>query len=153
MSGLLSILSTNSSILSTNSTVNVNVKNITNGSYTVLQSLIDNTPNNGVIDLPFNIVYNPDTDSALINGMKLNKSITIKGNGLTISGKGLARIFDITDGKKIMEDKYRSITRENNARKKAMLMQKEDLAHILVKYCMASFGLRNKWFSINDDEN
>ena len=97
-------VSLNSSILSANSTVNVNVKNITNGSYTVLQSLIDNTPNNGVIDLPFNIVYNPDTDSALINGMKLNKSITIKGNGLTISGKGLARIFDITDGNILFEN-------------------------------------------------
>lgn len=61
-------------------------------------------------------------------------------------------LFDISDGKKTMEDKYRAISRDKNARKKAMLMQKEDLAHILIKYCMASFGLRNKWFSIGDDD-
>ena len=61
-------------------------------------------------------------------------------------------LFDINTGMKSMEDKYRAITRDNNARKKAMLMQKEDLGHILIKFCMASFGLRGKWFSINDDD-
>ena len=40
----------------------------------------------------------------------------------------------------------------NNARKKAMILQKDDLAHMVIKYCMQSFGLRGKDFIINDDE-
>ena len=40
----------------------------------------------------------------------------------------------------------------NNARRKAMLMQKADLGQIMIKYCMASFGLREKDFTITEDE-
>ncbi len=50
------------------------------------------------------------------------------------------------------ENKYLYISSTNNARKKAMILQKDDLAHILIKYCMASFGLRGKDFNINDEE-
>ncbi|MBQ8193397.1 MAG: hypothetical protein IJZ46_04950 [Bacilli bacterium] len=50
------------------------------------------------------------------------------------------------------ENKYLFISSNNNARKKAMLMQQDDLGHILIKYCIASFGLRGKDFSITDDE-
>lgn len=49
-------------------------------------------------------------------------------------------------------DKYLYISSDKNARKKAMLLQKDDLAHILIKYCMASFGLRGKDFAITDEE-
>lgn len=49
-------------------------------------------------------------------------------------------------------NKYIYISNSNNARKKAMLMQQADLGHIMVKYCMASFGLRNKDFTITEDE-
>ncbi len=64
-------------------------------------------------------------------------------------------LFDdesVFDGKKPDENKYIYISSNNNARKKAMIMQKDDLAHILVKYCMQSFGLRGKNFTITDDE-
>lgn len=50
------------------------------------------------------------------------------------------------------ENKYLYISSKNNARKKAMILQKDDLAHILVKYCMASFGLRGKDFNVSDEE-
>lgn len=50
------------------------------------------------------------------------------------------------------DNKYLFISSNNNARKKAMLMQQDDLGHILIKYCLASFGLRGKDFSITDDE-
>ena len=50
------------------------------------------------------------------------------------------------------DNKYLFISSNNNARKKAMLMQQDDLGHILIKYCIASFGLRGKDFSITDDE-
>lgn len=55
------------------------------------------------------------------------------------------------DAKK-SENKYLYISSSNGARKKAMMMQQDDLAHILVKYCMQSFGLRGKDFAITEDE-
>ncbi len=50
------------------------------------------------------------------------------------------------------ENKYLYISSNNGARKKAMMMQRDDLAHILVKYCMQSFGLRGKDFTVTEDE-
>ena len=50
------------------------------------------------------------------------------------------------------ENKFLYISSNNNARKKAMILQKDDLAHILIKYCMQSFGLRNKDFIVTDEE-
>lgn len=49
-------------------------------------------------------------------------------------------------------NKYLYISSKNNARKKAMLLQEDDLSHILVKYCMASFGLRGKDFIYNEED-
>lgn len=49
-------------------------------------------------------------------------------------------------------NKYIYISNMNNARRKAMLMQKADLGQIMIKYCMASFGLREKNFTITEDE-
>ena len=49
------------------------------------------------------------------------------------------------------EDKYRYISKENNARKKAMLLQSDDLIHIITKLSMASFGLRGKDFNITEE--
>ncbi len=64
-------------------------------------------------------------------------------------------LFDdesVFEGKKKEENKYLYISSTNNARKKAMLFQEDDLKHILVKYCMQSFGLRGKDFLITDEE-
>ena len=64
-------------------------------------------------------------------------------------------LFDDTDVFKDTspeDNKYLYISSSNNARKKAMILQRDDLAHILVKYCMQSFGLRGNDFTINDDE-
>ena len=76
--------------------VNVTVLNITGGSYTLLQALIDNTPENGTLNLPLNITYDPDTDGWLQTGMRINKTMTLNGDGYTISGLNQARIFLIT---------------------------------------------------------
>ena len=51
-----------------------------------------------------------------------------------------------------IENKYLYISNNLNARKKAMLLQEDDLAHILIKYCMASFGLRGHAFNVTEDE-
>lgn len=64
-------------------------------------------------------------------------------------------LFDddrVFQNKKPIPNKYQYISSTNNARKKAMLLQKDDLAHILIKYCMTSFALRNSDFTITDDE-
>ena len=62
-------------------------------------------------------------------------------------------LFDIRVGNiKSVDNKYLYISRNNDARRKAQLLQKEDLGHILVKFCMASFGLRCEWFNITDDD-
>ena len=50
------------------------------------------------------------------------------------------------------ENKYIYISSQKNARKKAMILQKDDLAHILIKYCMQSFGLRGKDFNFTDND-
>ena len=76
--------------------VNVTVLNITGGSYTLLQALIDSTPDGGILNLYLNITYNPEYDFALINGMYLNKTIILNGNGYTISGNNTARIFQVS---------------------------------------------------------
>ena len=63
-------------------------------------------------------------------------------------------LFDdksVFESSNIEENKYLYISKENNARKKAMLLQSDDLIHIIVKLCMASFGLRGKDFNITEE--
>lgn len=64
-------------------------------------------------------------------------------------------LFDdetVFKNKKPVPNKFQYISSTNNARKKAMILQKDDLAHIMIKYCMASFGLRNSDFTITEEE-
>ena len=49
-------------------------------------------------------------------------------------------------------NKYIYISKDKNARKKAMLLQEDDLAQILIKYCMQSFGLKDKNFTITEED-
>ncbi len=58
----------------------------------------------------------------------------------------------IFQGRTPLANKYLYISSTNGARRKAMLLQQDDLAHILVKYCMQSFGLRNKPFTITEED-
>jgi len=65
------------------------------GDFTWLQNQIDTTPIGGVLDLNCNITYNPDVEMALNSGIKITKPLTINGNGYTISGSNLARVFSV----------------------------------------------------------
>lgn len=58
----------------------------------------------------------------------------------------------IFQGRTPLANKYLYISSTNGACRKAMLLQQDDLAHILVKYCMQSFGLRNKPFTITEED-
>jgi len=64
------------------------------GTYTDLQSQIDATPEGGVLNLPYNFTYNLEADGDNFpNGVILNKTITINGNGYSISGNNSKRVF------------------------------------------------------------
>ena len=43
----------------------------------------------GSLELHDNYKFNPETDSALVNGIDIRKTITIYGNGYTIDGNGV----------------------------------------------------------------
>ena len=65
--------------------------------YTRLQELIDNTPEGGTLELPHYYQYTKIVDgTSFPNGVIINKSMTIKGNGNYISGQDKYRIFTIT---------------------------------------------------------
>ena len=62
-------------------------------SFTKLNETINSE--NTVIDLTDNYKYMAG-DEAFVNGIIINRSITINGNGITIDGSNTARIFNIT---------------------------------------------------------
>ena len=68
----------------------------TSGSFKDLSTLI-NSSTTGSITLDKNYTYNSDTDSAFVNGITINKTISIDGAGYTINGNNQARIFWITE--------------------------------------------------------
>ena len=81
-----------------NDSVNITVRNLTGGSYTLLQYLIDKTPEGGTLNLDFNVTYDPVIDAWLQDGMRLNKTIIFNGCNYSINGINQARIFEITNG-------------------------------------------------------
>ncbi len=52
---------------------------------------------NDTIYLTNNYTYNSGTDSAYIKGIQIGRNLTIYGNGITLDGNHLARIFIITN--------------------------------------------------------
>ena len=76
------------------------------GSYTWLQSIIDNMTDGEILELECNVTFDKDYDTSQYNsyrirgvhfenGMNYNKAISIEGNGYTISGDNQARIFNV----------------------------------------------------------
>lgn len=55
------------------------------------------------------------------------------------------------EGQELESDKYLYISNINDARQKAMLLQSDDLIHIITKLSMASFGLRGQSFDLDED--
>ena len=72
-------------------TVEINVK----GDFDLLQDLVNNE-SLSIINLERNYTYNEfDT---ITGGVRINRPITINGNGFTIDAKGKSRIFHVTAG-------------------------------------------------------
>ena len=64
------------------------------GDFDKLQTIINNAPENSVINLTRNYTYNQyDT---ITQGVLIDKNMTINGNGFTIDAKGKTRIFKVT---------------------------------------------------------
>jgi len=71
-----------------------NVLKANEGTFADLQKLIDES--SGTLNLPYNFTYNAEIDGRFINGVVIDKKLTINGNDYTISGNNRARIFQIT---------------------------------------------------------
>ena len=71
--------------------------------FTDLNELI-NGNSDDTITLDKNYTYNPDIDSDFKNGVKIDRTVTIIGNGYTIDGAGQARILDLQQGKTTLKN-------------------------------------------------
>ena len=69
--------------------------NNTSGSFTDLENLIKDAESGSTINLDSDYAYD---EGFSINGITINKNITINGNGHTLDGKNAARILNIDGG-------------------------------------------------------
>ena len=76
------------------------------GTYTDLQTQINNAEAGSTINLDYDIVYDAKYDgAAFLEGMTINKDISIEGaNGVKICGNDLARVFKVTNNAKLTLD-------------------------------------------------
>ena len=66
---------------------------VDDGTFTALQKIISFTPENRVLNLEKDYIYNPATDSAITTGITISKPITIKGKNHKIDAQKSVRIF------------------------------------------------------------
>ena len=93
-------------------TVDFTGKNVVGVNYTALKSNIKTSSilsttgnsfydlnelivNSSVVDLNKDYVFDPNTDGAFVDGILIDKTVVINGNGKTIDAKGQARIFNV----------------------------------------------------------
>ena len=59
---------------------------------------------NPMIELSHDYYFDSDYDAAFVNGIVINRQVTIRGNGSTIDAKGQARIFNVQAEDTIIEN-------------------------------------------------
>lgn len=69
--------------------------NIKAGTFSDLNNLIENSSDNDEITLQKDYTYDNDTDSKFSDGIKINKSLTLNGQGHIINADAKAKIFKI----------------------------------------------------------
>ena len=75
------------------------------GTFTDLQRLINNTQDGKTLELPYDFTYDSTFDGANFpNGVEIDKSITIEGNGYTISGNNQNVILFAKAGKVVINN-------------------------------------------------
>ena len=72
-------------------------------SFSDLNNLI-NSNNDSDIYLNNDYSFVKDSDSSLINGVLIDREVTIHGNGFTLNGNSLARIFKVTNKNVVFRD-------------------------------------------------
>ena len=83
---------------SVNDSISIEVENVSSASpktFSDLNSLINDNYNFNIY-LTDSYKYDPSSDSQFVNGIVISKSVNIYGQGNTIDGNGLARIFNVT---------------------------------------------------------
>ena len=71
--------------------------------FTDLNATINGNSDNDVY-LNGNYTYNPNVDSDLINGIVINRDVTIYGNGAILNGMKTARMFNVANGNVVFHD-------------------------------------------------
>ena len=84
----------------------------TTGTFTDLNNDI-NGNNNTEISLNKNYTFNPDSDSDYQTGIKIKRAVTINGNGMTIDGNNLSRIFYVS-GKNVIIKNINFVNTKND---------------------------------------
>jgi len=79
-----------------NKTVTFNVVTVPEDSFTKLQEIINNASVHDSIVLNRSYKYYPNFDGDLKNGIVINKSLMVNGNGHVIDGANQARLFNFT---------------------------------------------------------
>ena len=80
------------------------LKDSNTGTFKELNQTIYDPANKGIIKLTKDYEFDKSTDSGFENGILIKNSVTINGLGHSISGNGLARIFNITGNDVILKD-------------------------------------------------
>ena len=63
-----------------------------------------NGNDNPVIELSNDFYFDPVYDAAFVNGVVINRPVTINSNGIVIDAKGQARIFDVQSADTVIEN-------------------------------------------------
>ena len=103
--------------------------NCTQATFTDLQNKIENAENE--LNLTYNFTYYPEMDEdKFINGIIINKTLNINGNGCVIDAQKFAGIFNITLGKLTLTNA--TLTNANATNGAAILVN--DDSELTVKY-------------------
>lgn len=73
------------------------------GSFTSLNSLINENTFKDIY-LKSNYTFNINTDYDLYDGIEINREVTIHGNGFTVDGSKISRLFQVTGSNVIFEN-------------------------------------------------
>ena len=73
-------------------------------SFKELNTIIRDVDTGGTLNLGANYRYNSDSDSSFFNGIDITKSLTIDGNGHSIDGASISRIFNVIGSKVVLKN-------------------------------------------------
>ena len=93
----------NAIIESNNSNSDGDILNVNSKTFADLNNVINGNTKSDIY-LNGDYTYNPSYDSNFINGININRAVTIHGNGYTIDGADTARIFNVSNNNVVFRD-------------------------------------------------